>query len=332
MIKRNNGIFYIVGVKKGRRVWQSLHTRLEEDARAIFEEHQRIQARSTLLRVRSFFDDFLERAPLALSPKTIEIYDRSFRNFSRLCGNLVMRHVSSCHAEQFKQKRIGEVSAVSVNIEYKALRAAFGDAQRLKVIEDNPFDGVKPVRVPHKEASFLTEPELRSLLSAIPDKDFRDVVQFAVHTMMRLGEICNLKQDQIDLARRVIRVKSSGQFRVKGGRPRPIPMSDWVYDLMSRRVTESEYVFLNRVGNPLVVGSLSKRIKRYVRKAGLSGSIHGHSLRHTGISWLINRGVPAAFVQKLAGHSSLLVTQLYTHLEDQNLAGAVRSFAAISTH
>jgi len=69
-----------------------------------------------------------------------------------------------------------------------------------------------------------------------------------------------------------------------------------------------------------------KRFKKYVRKAGMSEAIHFHGLRHSGISWLINRGVSASFVSRLAGHSSLAMSQGYTHLEDQNLVGAIRVF------
>jgi integrase len=269
---------------------------------------------------------------LSFQHKTVEIYRNAFRNFTRICGNPMLRHVSSYHAEKFKEKRATEVSPVSVNIELKTLRAAFGEAKRLKVIDENPFDGVKPVRVPYKEASYLTEAELGKLLSVITDPDLRHIVKFAVHTMMRRGEIVNLKRQQLDLNRKEIHVRSNGEFRVKGGKPRTVPMSDWVYDFLRTRIRGAEYVFLNTRGCPYEGNSLSRRFKRYVRKAGLPEEIHFHSLRHTGISWLINKGVPAPFVQRLAGHSSLVVTQGYTHLEDQNLVSAMRAFGGVSAN
>ncbi len=54
------------------------------------------------------------------------------------------------------------------------------------------------------------------------------------------------------------------------------------------------------------------------------------SIVTNGISWLINKGVPQPFVQRLAGHSSPIVTQMYTHLEDKNLATAVNAFPTLN--
>jgi site-specific recombinase XerD len=126
--------------------------------------------------------------------------------------------------------------------------------------------------------------------------------------------------------RREIHLRSHDGFHIKGGKPRIIPMSDWVYLCLSSEEKAGEYVFLNTRGQQYSARSLSKRFKKYVRKAGLSEAIHFHSLRHTGISSLINRGVPAPFVSRLAGHLSLEITSGYTHLEDQNLVGAIRVF------
>ncbi len=77
-------------------------------------------------------------------------------------------------------------------------------------------------------------------------------------------------------------------------------------------------------------GSVSHRFKGYCRKARLPEGMHFHSLRHTGISWLINNGVPLPFVQRIAGHSSLNVTHMYTHLEDKTLLTAVNAFPVLN--
>jgi integrase len=72
------------------------------------------------------------------------------------------------------------------------------------------------------------------------------------------------------------------------------------------------------------------KFKSFAKKAGLPGNIHFHSLRHTGISLLISKGVPAPFVQKIAGHSSLAVTGIYMHYEGRNLSEAMRAFDSFS--
>jgi site-specific recombinase XerD len=107
---------------------------------------------------------------------------------------------------------------------------------------------------------------------------------------------------------------------------------DGVQQFLSNKAREAVHVFCKNGGYPLLGNSVSGKFKNSVIAAGLSKSLHFHSLRHTGISWLINRGVPPPFVQRIAGHSSLSVTRIYTHLEDGSLQKAVNSFGTISSN
>ncbi len=304
----------------------------EGEAKELLQEFEYERRQRARVVVSSFFQDFLKGAPLSFRKKTIELYAQSFKNFLRLCGDKPIRKIVPLDVEAFKRNRSEEVSPVSVNIELRTLRAAFHEAKRLKLIEENPFDGVKEVRVPWKEARYLSENEFRLLLTTMNDGDFKNLLTFAVFTMMRLGEIVNVRWYNVDFTRKEIHVRSNGDFRVKGGKPRSIPMNHWVYHFLASKVRRSEYVFSKRDGCPLKGGAVSRRFKRYVRKAGLDNGIHFHSLRHTGISWLINKGVPPAFVQRIAGHSSLTVTEGYTHLEDKNLITAINAFGDIMTN
>ncbi len=326
LIRRHNGIYYIVISKKRKRVWRSLRTGNKAQAKRVLEEFEGDRRCRASLTTSSFFKDFLNIAPLSFRKKTVEMYGQSFKNFLRVCGNRPIRKISPLDVETLKHKRAQEVSPVSVNIELRSLKAAFSEAKRLRLIEDSPFEGMKQIRVPYKEAGYLSEVEFLRLLTAIDDADFKALVKFAVLTMMRRGEIANLRWADVDLTRKEIRVRSNGEFRVKSGKPRAIPMNNWVSDFLAARVRRGEYVFSNSSGHAIDGSAVSRRFKRYVHKAGLNIGIHFHSLRHTGISWLINRGVPPPFVQRIAGHSSLSVTQGYTHLEDKNLITAINGF------
>lgn len=148
---------------------------------------------------------------------------------------------------------------------------------------------------------------------------------------MRLGEITNLTWANVDLSRKEIHVRNSAEAGLKGGRPRVIPMNGWVYSFLTSILSRGQYVFENRRAQPFSCGSISHRFKKYLRRAGLADDLHFHSLRRTGISWLINRGVPATFVQRIAGHSSLMITdRVYTHLEDKTLLTAVNAFPVLN--
>ena len=63
--------------------------------------------------------------------------------------------------------------------------------------------------MPPKRPVYLTQDEFRRLISAIDHQWFKDVVRFAIATMMRAGEIVNLEWDSVDFDRRLIRVENS---------------------------------------------------------------------------------------------------------------------------
>jgi integrase len=328
-LRKSSGIYDGIWYLSGRQVWRSLHTRCPDEARKVFEELNRQWSRKRPRTLSSFFSDFLERAPLSYRPKTVKAYSLAFRSFERIIGNKRLKDVVPSDVEEFKWARSKEVSPVSVNIELRTLRAAFAEAKRLKVVEENPSNGVKPVRAPEKEGAYLCQPELATLLGVVEDMEFRSLIKFAVFTMMRLGEITSLRWEAVDLQRREIHIRSNGEFRVKSGKPRLVPMNDWVHAFLASKERSGEFVF-SRNGNPLKGMSVSHRFKKYVRKAGLSDRIHFHSLRHSGISWLANNGVPQPFIQRIAGHSSLKVTDIYTHVQEASLFRAVNSFPSMN--
>lgn len=325
LFRRGNGIYYVVTLQKGRRVWQSLKTRTESEARRAFDTIETEQQLRTSMPLSLYADEFLAKASLNLSGRTIAMHAQAFKNLMRICNNRPIKKISPLHVDAFKLKRAQEVAPVSVNIEIRSLRAAFAEARRLKLIEENPFEGVKQVRVPYKEAKYPSEPEFSHLLDVVEDTGFRNLITFAVFTMMRLGEIVNLRWIDVDLQRRCIHVRSNEGFRVKGGKPRTVPMNTWICEFLGG-ARKGDRVFCNRSGRPLQGQAVSRRFKRYVRTANLDDAIHFHSLRHTGISWLINKGVAPQFVQHVAGDSSLAVTQIYSHVEDKNLIAAVDTF------
>ena len=67
---------------------------------------------------------------------------------------------------------------------------------------------------------------------------------------------------------------------------------------------------------------LTHKFTDYARVAGLKRKLHFHSLRHTYASWLVQSSTPLAEIQKLLGHSSVVTTQIHSHLEEEHLRGA----------
>jgi integrase len=132
----------------------------------------------------------------------------------------------------------------------------------------------------------------------------KDIVVFAVSTMMRLGEILNLSWDSVNLDRRTMLVHSTVACRTKNGRPRVISMNDRVYELLAGMKDRCGYVFRTARGKRFSSDFVSKTFKKAVGSAGLPDHFQFHSLRQTGASWLIQSGVQVFTAQRLLGHSA----------------------------
>jgi integrase len=212
---------------------------------------------------------------------------------------------------------------VKVNIDFRTLRAFFETAVRWKLIEDNPFRGAKQIKVPPQRPTFLSKEDFKKLLDIVTIPWFKELIMFAVCTMMRSGEILALTWNSVDLRRRLILVENTKEFRIKTTRPRVVPMNDWVFKYLATRENKTGYIFVSPEGKRISVGYVSHRFKKYLRLAGLPDDFHFHSLRHTGATWLVQDGVSIYSVQKLLGHSNIAVTQVYSHLESGELFDSV---------
>ena len=82
-------------------------------------------------------------------------------------------------------------------------------------------------------------PNISLTVSRAREEDFQDLLLFAVSTMMRRDEIVNLEWSDLDFERRLVKVCSRDNFTVKGLRPRAAPVSNAVYDLLSKRKKEN---------------------------------------------------------------------------------------------
>ena len=162
----------------------------------------------------------------------------------------------------------------------------------------------------------------------IEDDWFKDIVVFAVLTGMRRGEIINLRWEDVDFERRLIQVCNSEEFKTKTGKTRTVPMNENVYQLLKRRshISSNGLIFLfeeKKIREDFV----TKKMRHYSRKAGLNSKVHFHTLRHTFATWLVQGSVSIYEVQKLLGHSSISVTQVYSDLAPSELHAAVNKNA-----
>lgn len=319
LFRRDNGFYYIVYRDGDRRKWMSTHTRMREEADELFKSIKPSLELPRELRLQEFAQKIIRIAEVNYKKGTVDLYRISLRRFITHVGNKPLRFVSPIDAENFKAHLLQSVSKVSANVYLRTLKSTFNLGFRLNLVRQNPFKECKLLRVPQGEPVYIRKEEFARLLLAIPDYRFRELVIFAALTGMRRGEIVNLQWSDIDFDSKIIRIRNKDGFVVKGGRPRMIPISRDLYNMLQNNPRKSAFVFVDKHLRPYKGPSVTKKFKRAVRNCGLSEHIHFHSLRHSYASWLVQSATPLAEVQKLLGHTSIVTTQIYSHLGEDHL-------------
>jgi len=330
IIKRPSGIYYGVYSYKGKRVWRSTRARTHEEAIHIvnrigikYESWKNL----TILQLQANLLDVLEGT---LAPGTLQIYKNALKMFAEVLDDLYLMSITPYHIEKFKSARLKQVSPQMVSIEFRTLKAAFSRAVKFGMIETNPFKDVRDVKIPEKEPRILSKEEFEHLTRVIGDQPLKYILIVAVYTMMRAGELIHLRWSDIDIERGFIHLKNQEGFTLKGRRGRSIPLNQSAIDALRRLQNDSVYVCEREITFRRPVASLSRRFKMYARRAGLPEEIHLHSLRHTGATWLSQKGVPIFFTQKILGHSSISTTLIYTRRDDEDLRKAIQQLDVLS--
>ena len=240
-------------------------------------------------------------------------------------GDLRLDKVGVREIEGFLAQKKEEASEWTARKYYIHLASAFETAKRWNYIKENLFRKVEKPKTRDIQPVYLSKVEMRTLLKAIDDIQFKNVCLVALYTGMRLGELLNLQWCDVDLVSRVIHIGNSDTFTTKTRKNRSIPMNDQLHALLCEmKDRRSSELVLHSQGKYLSPESSSQRDLRHTSEhSELNDKLHFHSLRHTFASWLVQDGVSLYEVQKLLGHSNIAVTQVYSHLQPEGLHSTV---------
>ncbi len=250
---------------------------------------------------------------------------------SYLKTDLLIKNIDIRIVESFIHS-IYNRSETASNLYHRTLKAAFSKAGDWGYIKQNPFRLVKLLKVSKPFPVFINETELQLILNNTNESYLRIIFLTAFYSGMRLGEILNLEWESINFRDKIITVQNKDSFNTKNRKDRIIPMNEILFNslqsikpkIITLNNTESNYIFYRMKGIKLNEDYVSKRFKKAVRKAKLNDKIHFHSLRHSFASLLAQRGVSLLIIKELLGHSSLRVTEIYSHLQQKNLSNAVQ--------
>ncbi len=281
----------------------------------------------------SYRDYLIAELNLALS--TVEVYMREVSCFLEYTAenNMSIYDIGCSDIERFlverrnpDNKKSSMLSASTVNKSKSALRSFF----RFLVIEDmrqdNPASFIEMAERGRKLPDVLDLNEIELIFSLIDIRKHNGLRDRALFELiyscgLRISEASDLKYSNILLNDSLLLVKG------KGGKERFVPLGDEAEKWLKKYIEESrpfllknkrsEYLFLNTRGGKISRKGIWKRFRELRISSGVCSRVH--TLRHSFATHLLKGGADLRSVQELLGHSDIATTQIYTHLNSDDL-------------
>ena len=280
--------------------------------------------------LRSFLDYLhIEKG---LSPNTVKSYQSDLSIFFEWLSGNCNSSIENTKSEELELfiKHLFKLGfkSTTINRKISSIKTFYVFLKKQKLIDTIPTEDII---VPKQEKNLpksISEKEVETLLNSINGSsniELRDkaMMELLYATGVRVSELVNIKLNDIDFNRRVIRVigKGSKERLVPFGEKAFIALNNY---LASREKSITKEIFLSNRGTGITRISFWNRVKFYLNRCGLSIEISPHTLRHAFATHILNRGADLRSVQMLLGHSDLSTTQIYTHIAKQRLSDVLK--------
>ena len=271
------------------------------------------------------------------SPATVAAYGREMAVLRGLAGAQPLDSLRPADIRTFAARLHQKgLQPRSVARALSAWRTFFGWACRRQAFTANPVAGIRAPKAARTLPKALSVDHAGMLLDrALPDPgDVHDVRDHAMFELLyssglRLAELVFLdarpgaaSAGWLDL--RADEVTVTG----KGGKTRTVPvgrkaraaLAAWLVVRSSLARTDEAALFVGTRGRRISAGVVQLRLKRRARQSGVPANVHPHVLRHSFATHMLQSSGDLRAVQELLGHANIATTQIYTHLDFQQLA------------
>lgn len=266
-----------------------------------------------------------------LSPHTIKAYRIDLSQFlSFVNGRSVDKELLS----QYVKHLNSYFSPRTVKRKIASVRAFYQELELNDQITSNPFQKLRiRIHTPKQLPRTIPEHIVRELLNEAyhiysPDIPWalRDIVvlELLFSTGVRVSELCELTEQTFLLKEQslqlIIRGKGDKERILELGSPELLQLVQLYRVTFSNQIRNHGHILINNHGNPLTPQSVRRIINKYMDKLQVPFSITPHMFRHTFATSLLDAGVDIRYIQSLLGHSSILTTQIYTHVTTKQQA------------
>ena len=341
--KKGSDFWYYKFKYNGRQVNLSTKQRDKQTALQLENAHRTRLAKGEAdlatgdaLTLKQFGVDFVKHVQTAsaATPSTVNFYTRMFAKLLTFptMANCRLDRIDENLVEQYTQHRRSTpaqrgddtMSPAAVNRELATLRKALHLAKRWKKIRGVPKITMLKGEVVREYV--LSKDLEQTYLEACPDP-LRDAGALMLETGLRDGEALNLKWSDVVLEPGA--GKKLGYVQIRKGKGKNAKRSVSLTERANRILSERKQNAVNdlvfpgdSLKKPFRVDSLGHQHKRVREALDLPEEFVPHSLRHTALTRLGEAGADAFTIMKIAGHSSITVSQRYVHPSNDAMEAA----------
>ncbi len=267
------------------------------------------------------------------SPHTVTAYQKDLQQFSGFLKEteLNFSNASPVHVRSWMVDLLEKGSeAKTINRKISSLRSFYKFLEREQLVPKNPALQIKAPKIPKRLPVVIEEKKLDSLLdNNIEDskgkrvftEDFnglrdRLIIELLYGTGMRLAELVNLKETDIDFYEQHIKILG------KRNKQRIVPVNAPLIKLLKQYSDEkikqnfgnnSQVLIVTNEGKNAYPKLIYRIVKSCLSHISTNDKKSPHILRHTFATSLLNHGADLNAIKELLGHASLAATQVYTH-------------------
>jgi tyrosine recombinase xerD len=284
--------------------------------------------------------------------EAIENYANYLRFEKNASENTIEAYVSDLQKLQnFAEQNLASVTPITISYEhlqeflYQVSKINYSERTQARWIssikgffsflledelrEDNPSALLETPKLGLYLPDTLSLEEIEKLISATEEntdlaKRNRCMIEVLYGCGLRVSELTELQISNINFKENYLKIQG------KGDKVRFVPLADYTADFIKNYINNirskqkinpkhSDILFLNSRGAQISRQMVFLIIKEIVRKAGIQKNISPHTFRHSFATHLLQNGADLRFIQEMLGHSSITTTEIYTHLNTEEL-------------
>jgi integrase/recombinase XerD len=283
--------------------------------------------------LQTLIENYLKycHAQKRLDEKTLKAYKIDLRQFSEQVSPQEVTEITSETLENYIGELHQKYKPKTVKRKIASIKALFHYLEYKEIIDRNPFSKLQvhfrePVILPktiplntveiflttiyNQRANAKTNYQRRNALRDVA------VTELLFATGMRVSELCSLKASDVNLYDGTVLIYGKGdkERRIQIGNDSVIHILEEYRNDFDMEIKKSRHFFANQSGNALSDQAVRRMIKKYSSIAAIELHITPHMFRHTFATSLLEADVDIRYIQEMLGHSSINVTEIYTHV------------------